>query len=505
MSLSLSILYYFCIAAFICELAAFYSRTTLSLKRILAAVAVVGALLSVYMIFALPFWWTLLAIVVLLFRLINISRIFKGRMHGAYLRSAGLRSAVMLAWMYIFVLVLGIAAANNLPISYPVARSVFVVVAIMNTLTVIVLLLSLYRTVVKTKRIPATTHLSDDQLPPVSILVPARNETEDLQQCLTSLLASDYPKLEIIVYDDCSQSKTSDIIKSFAHKGVRFIVGTEPGDSWLAKNLAYERLYEESTGDIIMFCGVDTRYGPSAVRGLVTTMVSKNKQMMSVMPVRHYGAVDSAILQPMRYWWELVPPLRLFNRPPVLSTCWMIERKVMQSFGGFASLSRSIIPEHVIARNCVLGGLGYSFVRANKYIDVQTVKGLVDQRQTAIRTRYPLLKRRPENVLLLLMAEVFVFVLPLLVFIVGVMSGSTLLSISGGVSLFILTIMHVWVVKLSSPGLTLISIFNLPVVLLAEFVVVIYSMLKYEFGTVVWKERNVCIPAMHVYPKLPKA
>jgi len=71
----------------------------------------------------------------------------------------------------------------------------------------------------------------------------------------------DYPKLEIIVLDDCSQNKhTPEIIRSFAHDGVRFIQGEHPKPTWLAKNQAYDRLAQESSGEFILFCGVDVRF-----------------------------------------------------------------------------------------------------------------------------------------------------------------------------------------------------------------------------------------------------
>ena len=43
---------------------------------------------------------------------------------------------------------------------------------------------------------------SSDQLPSVSVCIPARNETHAMSECLESVLASDYPKLEAIVLDD---------------------------------------------------------------------------------------------------------------------------------------------------------------------------------------------------------------------------------------------------------------------------------------------------------------
>ena len=51
-------------------------------------------------------------------------------------------------------------------------------------------------------------------------------------------IASDYPKLEIIVLDDCSQDRTAEIIRNFAHDGVRFIQSEDNKDNWLDKNKA---------------------------------------------------------------------------------------------------------------------------------------------------------------------------------------------------------------------------------------------------------------------------
>ena len=41
-----------------------------------------------------------------------------------------------------------------------------------------------------------------DELPPLSVIVCAHNETENLQRCLPALLAQDYPQFEVIVIND---------------------------------------------------------------------------------------------------------------------------------------------------------------------------------------------------------------------------------------------------------------------------------------------------------------
>ena len=49
--------------------------------------------------------------------------------------------------------------------------------------------------------------------PSLAVLVPARNEEINIEECLGSLLAQDYPNLEIWVYDDASTDRTAEIVE----------------------------------------------------------------------------------------------------------------------------------------------------------------------------------------------------------------------------------------------------------------------------------------------------
>lgn len=67
-----------------------------------------------------------------------------------------------------------------------------------------------------TSTLPTTT---------VTILVPARNEADNIRHCLDSLLRQSYPStlLEIIVIDDHSTDATSDLVRSYQNRGVRLL------------------------------------------------------------------------------------------------------------------------------------------------------------------------------------------------------------------------------------------------------------------------------------------
>lgn len=445
-----------------------------------------------------PSWLGVSVTVLSIARLYNLFRVAKARMHQDYLRRSTGRTSELTSLLQLCILA---AAVVTIPLSIQLHWLSWLTVWLQLAVALSAVLITA-RNIYKTRYKQGTTFYADKELPTVSVLIPARNETTDLEECLRSVIASDYPKLEIIVLDDCSQAKVSDIVKSFAHDGVRFVKGAEPKETWLAKNQAYQRLAEEASGDYLLFCGVDVRFGPHAIKALVTELLNRKKQMISILPKRLSGSIAGAFIQPMRYWWELSLPRKLVSRPPVLSTCWLITRQALVKHGSFAAVSRSIIPEAYFARQLVASN-DYSFIRANDTLDIQTHKLLSEQRATAVRTRYPQLRRRPENVLIYILSQLVFLLGPFIGLVYWGLSGRWMFIAVSTAACIALIINHVMIMQVTSPANVAVALFNFPVEVVTDMVVTLVSMSRYEFGIVEWKDRNVCIPVMHVVPKLP--
>lgn len=62
------------------------------------------------------------------------------------------------------------------------------------------------------------TPLAEPHLPPVSVVICARNEAENLRSNLPSILEQDYPEFEVIVVDHCSVDGTDEILSDFQSK-----------------------------------------------------------------------------------------------------------------------------------------------------------------------------------------------------------------------------------------------------------------------------------------------
>lgn len=436
------------------------------------------------------------------YRVVNNIRLIKGRMHTRYLRRVTFRTSLVLSGLQALLAYVWWQWYHT-PVAY---ETLWLSIAIVQIVTAGVVLAATMRRLKRTRPQLEDKHLSDKELPSITIAIPARNETEDLQVCLESIIANDYPKFEVLVLDDCSQNKrTPEIIRSFAHEGVRFLQGDIPSETWLPKNQAYDQLAREASGEYILFCGADIRFEPDAIRKIVTMIHLKQKAMISILPLRINGGVeDKALIQALRYWWELAPPRRLFNRPSVISSAWVIQRDALRKAGGFAAVARAIVPEAYFAKR-LLATDDYSFMRSDQTLGVESGKAAKDQRDTAVRVRYPQLHRRPEQVYITTILEAVLLLLPFVTAIVGFwMPINGLTHLLAGVAAVMQIAAYTAIVLATKINTLPFALIAFPVAVAIDLGLLQKSMWQYEFSEVIWKGRNICIPVMHVTPHLPK-
>ena len=447
--------------------------------------------------------WSVLLVVFTFYRIVNLLRLVEGRTRAEFLKTVSLKSFLTL--LLLQAAVGGLALANH----YAQLELLgwLYISAAAQTVLALVLVVSTLHSLKATRPKPLKESHADRDLPTLSVAIPARNETDDLEACLQSLVASDYPKLEILVLDDCSQNKrTPEIIRQFAHDGVRFIAGEAPPEEWLAKNYAYYQLSRAANGEVLLFCGVDTRFEPQTLRALVGTMMERRKNMLSVIPRNRQPsrwALESLMVQPGRYAWELALPRRWLQRPPVLSTCWLMTAAALKKAGGLAAVRRKNSVESYFAYRCIKDD-AYAFLQSTPEIGLSSEKSFTEQRDTAIRTRYPQLHRRPELAAVLSLVELFVVSGPFILALFGIINHSWLLLAVSLVNIGLLNWFYGRIVGLTYRRQLLRGYWLLPFAILYDIGLLNYSMWQYEFGEIIWKGRNVCLPVMQAYPSLPK-
>jgi len=128
--------------------------------------------------------------------------------------------------------------------------------------------------------IPATT---------ISIIIPARNEAENIAACIRSILAQDYPVhlFEVLVIDDHSTDDTAAIIQRYRDKNVHLVslsdFVTDAINSY--KKKAIEIAIGRATGELIVTTDADCIASPCWLTTLAE-FYEKNEAAFIAMPVK---------------------------------------------------------------------------------------------------------------------------------------------------------------------------------------------------------------------------
>ena len=143
--------------------------------------------------------------------------------------------------------------------------------------------------------------------PKVSILVPARNEENNILGCVQSLLDQKYPHFEVLVLDDESTDKTLDILTQLSSKyaDLKVVQGKPLPPGWMGKHWACHQLSEIADGEIILFTDADTLHHSLTLRESVSALLNQDADLLSVIPFEILGSWGEKIMLSL-YLFELL-------------------------------------------------------------------------------------------------------------------------------------------------------------------------------------------------------
>lgn len=134
--------------------------------------------------------------------------------------------------------------------------------------------------------------------PSVSILVPARDEADNLLRLLPSLLCLEPPPTEILLIDDRSTDDTARIAAGF---GVRVLRSTEPPNGWSGKNWALWLGQREARGEWLLFTDADTWHAPDSLTRALSAAVAERADLLSVLTGQECLSIWERLILPFAY------------------------------------------------------------------------------------------------------------------------------------------------------------------------------------------------------------
>ncbi len=210
--------------------------------------------------------------------------------------------------------------------------------------------------------------------PPVSVLVPARNEDRNIEACVRSLLAQEYPNFEIIVLDDQSEDRTGEILKRLAQEDprLRILKGEPLPEGWVGKNWACHQLAQTACGTFFLFTDADTRHHPRMLTDTMALALRTNADLLSGVPRQETATWPEVLTVPMVPWTmhTLVPVLLTRALPlPFLARAigqfMLFRREAYERTGGHAAVRGVVVEDFALPGRAKRFGLRVELVDAS--------------------------------------------------------------------------------------------------------------------------------------------
>lgn len=170
----------------------------------------------------------------------------------------------------------------------------------------------------------------------LSIIVPAYNEEATIAKTLEGLTTQTYKDLEVIVIDNNSKDKTSEIAKKYIKN-----VYLETNQGYIHAVL---RGAKEATGDIITFCDADTAYPKNWAEKAMKHF--KNEKVVVV-----YGTCDTHDASKIRNFFNLIGYTAflyisiLFGLHNTSGFNFLMRKKAYEKAGGYDPKFKKMSPD----------------------------------------------------------------------------------------------------------------------------------------------------------------
>jgi chlorobactene glucosyltransferase len=215
------------------------------------------------------------------------------------------------------------------------------------------------------------------ELPSISVLIPARNEEEDIVPCLESLMKQDYPAYEILVLDDNSTDRTYERVAELAARDprIRLLRGKPLPQGWAGKPHACHQLAAAAKGSWLLFTDADTIHAPTMLSSAMAYAHEHKLSLVSGLPLQKTASFSQRVAVPAMYfvilccmplWW--VQGARRPRPGLVIGQFIFVNAADYHEVGGHEAV-RSKILEDI--------WLGFTMTRHGKRLGVVDLSGVV--------------------------------------------------------------------------------------------------------------------------------
>jgi chlorobactene glucosyltransferase len=219
------------------------------------------------------------------------------------------------------------------------------------------------------------------EVSPVSIIVPARNEIDNIAACLSGLtqqscLSAGSP---IIVVDDDSQDGTAAAVAQWAAGNSRIglvAAGSLP-EGWIGKPHACWRGALMAEGEWLCFIDADLRAAPELVASAIAAAAGQGIDMLSLQPLQELGSFwERVVMTAGLLMLACAKPFRPASEDAANGQFLLFRRDAYFRVGGHAAVRAEICEDKALAGRVVAEGLVFRVLAAEDLARVRMYRGL---------------------------------------------------------------------------------------------------------------------------------
>jgi Glycosyl transferase family 2 len=186
---------------------------------------------------------------------------------------------------------------------------------------------------------------------PISVLIPARDEEQNIRATLEAVLANRGCDFEVIVLDDHSTDRTAEIVRPVAVNDPRVHLEAAPPlpAGWCGKQHACHVLARLAHHPVLVFMDADVRLAPDALSRMARFMADPMAALASGIPHQELGTFSERLLLPLIHFILLgylpMPVMRWTKLTGFSAGCgqlFIARRAAYECCGGHAQLRDSL-------------------------------------------------------------------------------------------------------------------------------------------------------------------
>jgi glycosyltransferase involved in cell wall biosynthesis len=221
--------------------------------------------------------------------------------------------------------------------------------------------------------------------PRVSIIVPARNEEQDIRATLNSLLVLDYSNYEIIAVNDRSTDRTGqimdDVLASADPSKLRVVHVAALPPGWMGKTHAMWTAGKQATGDWLLFTDADVLFKPDSLRRAVAYAHAEKADHVVLFPrmiMKHPGErMMIAFFQALFVFghrpWKVADPAARDHMG--VGAFNMVRRPVYDAIGTYQALRMEVLDDMKLGKVIKSAGFAQRNVFGEDLISLHWVRG----------------------------------------------------------------------------------------------------------------------------------